>query len=63
MRSFYERGRGRTLVPRESLETNTAGDVTTYRLSPEELAKYKVLPLDTGRYKRPISIPRRRKKA
>ncbi|BAU27609.1 hypothetical protein DFP93_102143 [Aneurinibacillus soli] len=63
MRSFYERGRGRTLIPREKLETNTPGEVATYCLSPEELAKYQALPLDIGRYKKPISIPRRRKKA
>jgi hypothetical protein len=59
MRSFYERGR--TLVPREKREKYEPGEVITYYLSPEELEKYRKLPV--MKQKRPIGLPKRRKKA
>jgi hypothetical protein len=61
MRSFYDRGRGRTLVPREKLDTYAPGEVVVYQLSPEELEKYRALPVT--KEKKPIGIPQRRKKA
>lgn len=59
MRVHYSRGR--TLVPKESLEVNKSGEVKTYKLPAEELAKYRALPFDTR--KAPMVMPRRRKKA
>jgi hypothetical protein len=61
MRSFYDRGRGRTLVPREKREVYGPGEVITYYLSPEELEKYRKLPV--MKQKRPVGLPKRRKKA
>ncbi len=61
MKSFYDRGRGRTLVPRERFERNEPGKVISYQLSEAELAKYRALPKAEG--KAPMTMPRRRKKA
>ncbi|MED0680252.1 hypothetical protein P4S83_17905 [Aneurinibacillus thermoaerophilus] len=58
MRSFYERGR--TLVPREKLDTYVPGEVVIYQLSSEELEKYRALPV--MKQKRPVGLPQRRKK-
>ncbi|KIV55028.1 hypothetical protein AM501_04310 [Aneurinibacillus migulanus] len=59
MRSFYDHGR--TLIPRERMDRNEPGEVITYQLSTEELAKYRALPV--VKHKRPMTIPERRKKA
>jgi hypothetical protein len=59
MRSFFDRGR--TLVPRENMRVELAGEVITYTLPPEELEKYRALPFEKG--KAPVHLRTRRKKA
>ncbi|MFE4203867.1 hypothetical protein [Aneurinibacillus aneurinilyticus] len=59
MRSFYDHGR--TLIPRERMDRNEPGEVITYQLSVEELAKYRSLP--AVKQKRPMTMPERRKKS
>ncbi|WCK53861.1 hypothetical protein PP175_21465 [Aneurinibacillus sp. Ricciae_BoGa-3] len=60
MPNFYDRGRNRTLVPREIRENNAPGVVLEYKLSPAELENYRTLPVPKG--KKPMTLGRGRKK-
>lgn len=48
----------RTIIPRHKRINNLPGEVKTYFLSEEELAKYRALPVEEG--KKPVVLKRKR---